>query len=912
MTDLDFRYYVLANDVTARVGKTYARVEKVKVHFHYEGQSLNLLLRFGKGTEQVDENITLLFDLEASHIEVFGVQTIWQNKKPVQRALWECHGTPRIANFDIYKSDRSSAAAKFISVLRLPDIKEIIVLAPIHNKFNWDHWENLKTTYDKQNEYVKSMLTIYPNPSKMHALPAISECTTQKARNSFSNFEVWSTVMTSCLLREASVYQNREDQSNIEECWAIFDKDDKGISCNVYAQSVAPGIPHIINPIVGQKVNIRLRDNGYRKLSNLGSLTSGYAIITEIGKQSDFIVRFTEYPNNWTEQDMNFEHMSTIRLERIREYRATDRHLAAVKECYYTKSNSFPLRSLILLNREIPRVVSLNPQNLKLNYIQSLLNPTQGRAFQLCILPETPAVLIQGPPGTGKSFTLALIAVAYALILNIRCLIVTPTNYAADEITEKITGLWDGRNSPPCKGPPPNVLRWLTPANEHLIFNATKPRGVSNAMSAISMAGTLHRRIRSAANGQGSIAEQNEAREWLMLWEHRKKLEEADSKRLHQLTSTWEMICQKETDIAITTCDNSYTLNPDYFTAGVIIADESSQTIEPATLLPIVRFIKNLRLVILAGDDEQLRPFVLSTSNENEFEAQLKKSWFERVRFSTVVPTITLGQQYRMRPEISKLVIKYFYNTKLHDDLSVNINRPTYNRYIDLCKNLNKTGPTWAASEWPIYNVVMIDMKKGAKTPSKNDRSDSKYNNGHVIIVRDLLNLLLHPDTGIRGQDIVIITPYLAQRVRHIRALKEASILNRSLEKVIVSTVDKFQGQESDIIILDLVIRTNKNSAYGFMTDRHRLNVAISRARDVLITIGDANKYNLRSTKNPPTQYRKFLEVMTDIANKTIIWDGDNTDLNSMDKWDSIYGTDDTDEYEEESEPREPRQLVFY
>ena len=84
MTDLDFRYYVLANDVTARVGKTYARVEKVKVHFHYEGQSLNLLLRFGKGTEQVDENITLLFDLEASHIEVFGVQTIWQNKKPVQ------------------------------------------------------------------------------------------------------------------------------------------------------------------------------------------------------------------------------------------------------------------------------------------------------------------------------------------------------------------------------------------------------------------------------------------------------------------------------------------------------------------------------------------------------------------------------------------------------------------------------------------------------------------------------------------------------------------------------------------------------------------------------------------------------------------------------------------------------------
>ena len=76
MAELDFRYYVLANDATVRCGNRYARVEKVKVHFHYEGQSLNLLLRFGKGTEQPSKNITVLFDLEASHIEVFGVQTI--------------------------------------------------------------------------------------------------------------------------------------------------------------------------------------------------------------------------------------------------------------------------------------------------------------------------------------------------------------------------------------------------------------------------------------------------------------------------------------------------------------------------------------------------------------------------------------------------------------------------------------------------------------------------------------------------------------------------------------------------------------------------------------------------------------------------------------------------------------------
>ena len=148
--------------------------------------------------------------------------------------------------------------------------------------------------------------------------------------------------MISYLLCKALVYQNCKDQSNIEECWGIFDKVDKAIFCNVYAQSVTPNIPHIINYTVGQKVNIRLQDNSYSKLSNLGNLTSGYAIITEIRKQSDFIMRFTEYLNNWIEQDMNFRYMSTIRLERVREYRATDRHLAAVKEYYYTKLNSFP------------------------------------------------------------------------------------------------------------------------------------------------------------------------------------------------------------------------------------------------------------------------------------------------------------------------------------------------------------------------------------------------------------------------------------------------------------------------------------------------------------------------------------------------------------------------------------------
>ena len=108
--------------------------------------------------------------------------------------------------------------------------------------------------------------------------------------------------------------------------------------------------------------------------------------------------------------------------------------------------------------------------------------------------------------------------------------------------------------------------------------------------------------------------------------------------------------------------------------------------------------------------------------------------------------------------------------------------------------------------QWPIYNVIMIDMKQDVRTSFKTDNKNSKFNNGYVLIVRDLLNLLLQQNTGIQPQDIVIITPYLAQRVRHIRTLKEASKYNKSLENVIVSTVDKFQGQESNIVIFRITI----------------------------------------------------------------------------------------------------------
>ena len=140
--------------------------------------------------------------------------------------------------------------------------------------------------------------------------------------------------------------------------------------------------------------------------------------------------------------------------------------------------------------------------------------------------------------------------------------------------------------------------------------------------------------------------------------------------------------------------------------------------------------------------------------------------------------------------------------------MSTSVTRPVYIKYMSLADSLSQMRPEWAASQWPKSNVLIIDMAEGVRTFSKTDAHGSRYNSGHILIVRDLCLTLLVPTSGIQAREVIVITPYVAQRVFHICALEAAASLNPELKNVIVSTVDKFQGQESDIVILVLVVRS--------------------------------------------------------------------------------------------------------
>ena len=125
------------------------------------------------------------------------------------------------------------------------------------------------------------------------------------------------------------------------------------------------------------------------------------------------------------------------------------------------------------------------------------------------------------------------------------------------------------------------------------------------------------------------------------------------------------------------------------------------------------------------------------------------------------------------------------------------------------------------------FALSLVDTVGTHMNESCQDEDDSKSNSGEAAIVSVLLNQLL--ESGLKPEDIAVISPYAAQ-VQLINSITPRSICANS--------VDGFQGGEAEVVILSLV-RSNTDGECGFLKDRRRLNVAISRARRCCVVVGD-------------------------------------------------------------------------
>ncbi|EQB60627.1 regulator of nonsense [Vairimorpha apis BRL 01] len=231
-----------------------------------------------------------------------------------------------------------------------------------------------------------------------------------------------------------------------------------------------------------------------------------------------------------------------------------------------------------------------------------------------------------------------------------------------------------------------------------------------------------------------------------------------------------------------------------------VLIDEAVQSTEPLSIIPLVYGCTKL---ILVGDHKQLGPTILS---KKVAKAGFKQSLFERLITIGVFP-YKLSLQYRMHPDLCEWPSETFYNGELFTG-----NRQFYRN----CTNIP-------------FNFFYACYGKEEVSAS----GTSFVNPMEALYCESIIRHLFK--SGITENQIGVITPYEGQR---------SHILNRifgsepgNLE---ISNVDGFQGREKDFIIVSLV-RSNLFQGIGFVGDKRRMNVALTRAKHGLIIIGNPN-----------------------------------------------------------------------
>lgn len=254
-----------------------------------------------------------------------------------------------------------------------------------------------------------------------------------------------------------------------------------------------------------------------------------------------------------------------------------------------------------------------------------------------------------------------------------------------------------------------------------------------------------------------------------------------------------------------------------------IILDEAGQASEPETMIPISNLCIKETVIVLAGDPKQLGPVIYSRQAENY---GLGKSFLDRLFECKYYGgndenyVIKLVRNYRCHPAILDLPSRLFYNGELiaskEDTMS------TMYDYMDLP---NKSFPVL------FIGIQGCDEREGS--------NPSWFNRIEVSKVIEIIRKLRR-NTDLCDDDIGVITPYRQQVLKLKKALQSLE-----MPELQVGSVEQFQGQEREVIIISTVRSTIKHNEFdrvhqlGFLSNPRRFNVAITRAKSLLILIGN-------------------------------------------------------------------------
>lgn len=468
------------------------------------------------------------------------------------------------------------------------------------------------------------------------------------------------------------------------------------------------------------------------------------------------------------------------------------------------------------------------------------LNPTQERAVNEVLWAKDVAI-VHGPPGTGKTTTLVE-AINETLMRESQVLVCAQSNMAVDWISEKLVdrGI--------------NVLR---------IGNPTR---VNDKMLGF----TYERRFESHPDYPQLWAIRKAIRE---LRKNRKKGSENYHQKMDRLKSrateielriNAELFGEARV-IACTLVGSAHHLL-EGMKFGTLFIDEAAQALEAACWIPMKRASR----VILAGDHCQLPPTVKSIA---ALRAGLGKTLMERIAENKPEVVTLLKIQYRMNDEIMRFSSDWFYGGKVESAPQIKYRSVLdYDHPITWIDTSNEENQITIEGE----DAPEDSASTASSVSAANQNSDLNFKEqfvgesfGRINKAEAELTLLTLAEyfTKIGKQrvleeriDVGIISPYRAQ-VQYLKKLiKKYEFFKPYRRLISVNTVDGFQGQERDVILISLV-RSNDEGQIGFLKDLRRMNVAMTRARMKLIILGNRDTM----TKHP--FYKKLWEYVEAINN---------------------------------------------
>jgi len=421
------------------------------------------------------------------------------------------------------------------------------------------------------------------------------------------------------------------------------------------------------------------------------------------------------------------------------------------------------------------------------------LNPSQVEAVRH-IFSALDIAVVHGPPGTGKTTTLVQ-AIRLLTETEHTVLVTAPSNTAVDLLTERLVleGLEVVRVG--------NISRvdesLLNHTLDALVANHPESKNIRKvkiqAADLRRQANRYHRHFgyEERQEKKRLIDESNELSAWANQLENR---------LIEQILDAAQVITCTLVGAAHPVLENRS------FRTAVI--DEAAQALEPASWIPITKASR----IVLTGDPFQLPPTIKSAEAQRRgFNVTLMEKCLERV------PEVRLlNVQYRMHESIMGFSNRYFYSDKLqaapevqHHLLPIEHNQP----------------------------LVFIDTAGCGFEEKIHPAYQSRSNPDEYRIIREHLYQLTGALLEKERPSIAVISPYREQALYIQKQLADDATL--SGWNIAANTIDGFQGQEKDVIYISLV-RSNPKGEIGFLQDYRRMNVAMTRAKKLLVVVGDS------------------------------------------------------------------------